>query len=218
MEKYISNPFQYGTIVKDDNFCNRKKEITTLESYIKDSYSLWLYSPRRYGKSSLVHSVFSNIKGVKTIYFDLYNVKSLDDFCKKYAVLIATNLFSWNHEIKNLINKFSGYFKNLHPSISFNDSDFPSFSLEIAEIKHQHDVETILDIPYQISKKTKIPICIAFDEFQEIKRIEPFLINWMRSAFQQHEHISYIFMGSQQSLMEMIFTSEKSPFYEFAAK
>lgn len=40
----------------------------------------------------------------------------------------------------------------------------------------------------------------------------------MRSAFQQYEHISYIFMGSQQSLMEMIFTSEKSPFYEFAAK
>ena len=94
----------------------------------------------------------------------------------------------------------------------------PSFSLQVDEISQQTDVETILNIPQQISNETAKPICIAFDEFQEIERIEPFLINWMRSAFQQHENISYIFLGSQQLLMEMIFTSHHSPFYEFAIK
>ena len=215
---YIYNPFQFGTIVKGEDFCNREVELSTLKSYIKDGYSVWLYSPRRYGKSSLIQKTFSEIEDVKTIYFDLYNVKSLDDFCKKYASLLATNLFSWKQEIKKLTNKFSKYFQNLHPIVSFDETGMPSFSLKVEEISQQIDVETILNIPQQISNETDKPICIAFDEFQEIERIEPFLINWMRSAFQQHENVSYIFLGSQQSLMEMIFTSQSSPLYEFAIK
>lgn len=218
MDDYIYNPFQFGTIVKGENFCNRQNELSTLKSYIKDGYSVWLYSPRRYGKSSLIKKAFSEIENVETIYFDLYNVKSLDDFCKKYASLLATNLFSWKQEIKKLTVKLSQYFQNLHPVVSFDETGNPSFSLNVDEISQQSDVETILNIPQQISNKTAKPVCIAFDEFQEIERIEPFLINWMRSAFQQHENISYIFLGSQQSLMEMIFTSHHSPFYEFAIK
>ncbi len=215
---YIYNPFQFGTIVKGEDFCNREEELYTLKSYIKDGYSIWLYSPRRYGKSSLIQKTFSEIDDVTTIYFDLYNVKSLDDFCKKYASLLATNLFSWKQEIKKITSRFSKYFENLHPTVSFDETGKPSFSLNVNEISEQTDVETILSIPQQISNETGKPICIAFDEFQEIERIEPFLINWMRSAFQQHENVSYIFLGSQQSLMETIFTSHHSPFYEFAIK
>jgi len=218
MDKYIYNPFQFGTVVRGENFCNRKEELSVLKSYIKDGYSVWLYSPRRYGKSSLIQKAFSEIEGVKTIYFDLYNVKSLDDFSKKYAALIAKNLFSWKQEIKKLTNNFSQYFKNLSPVVSFDHNGAPSFTLNVGRIAQQVDVETILNIPQQISNEIEQPICIAFDEFQEIERIEPFLINWMRSSFQQHENVSYVFLGSEQSLMEMIFTSNRSPFYEFAVK
>ena len=218
MENHLRNPFHYGGVVKGDSFCNRKEEISLLETYIKDRYSVWLYSPRRYGKSSLIQKVFNDTKNIKTIYLDLYNVKSLDDFCKKYASALAKNLFSWNQEIGKLTRTFTDHFKNLHPTVSFDESGNPTFSLEKGEIRDQPDVETILNIPHKISQKLKTPICIAFDEFQEIRRIEPFLINWMRSAFQHHENISYIFLGSQQSLMEFIFASDQSPFYEFAAK
>ena len=218
MKKHIQNPFQFGTIVSGNHFCNREKEISDLTNYIKDGYSVWLYSPRRYGKSSLIHKAFSEVDSVKTLYFDLYNVKSLDDFSKKYANLIAKNLFSWKQEIKKLTNRLSHYFINLSPVVSFDHTGSPSFTLNVGEIRQQADVETILNIPQQISIELNQPICIAFDEFQEIDRIEPFLINWMRSAFQQHKNVSYIFLGSEQSLMEMIFASRKSPFYEFAVK
>jgi hypothetical protein len=40
----------------------------------------------------------------------------------------------------------------------------------------------------------------------------------MRSAFQLHKNISYVFLGSKQSLMQTIFSSYNSPFYEFGAK
>jgi AAA+ ATPase superfamily predicted ATPase len=218
MKTHIQNPFQYGTIVQGEAFCNRKEEIKQLKTFIDDSYSVWLYSPRRYGKSSLVHKVFAETREVKTIYFDLYNVKSLDDFCRKYAALLAANLFSWKQELKKLAVKFSQYFQNLNPVVNIDQNGIPTFTLSVEKIKEQLDVEVILNIPLKISEDTGTPICIAFDEFQEIERIEPFLINWMRSAFQYHRNISYLFLGSQQSLMESIFTTQTSPFYEFATK
>jgi hypothetical protein len=218
MDKHISNPFQFGTIVRGENFCNRQEELSSLKSYIRDGYSVWLYSPRRYGKSSLIHKAFSEIDGIETLYLDLYNVRSLDDFGKKYAALIAKNLFSWKQEIKKLTDKLSEYFRNLSPVVSFDHTGSPSFTLNVREITQQVAVETILDIPHQLSNETGKQICIAFDEFQEINRIEPFLINWMRSCFQQHDKVSYVFLGSQQSLMEKIFSSSLSPFYEFAVK
>ena len=85
-------------------------------------------------------------------------------------------------------------------------------------IEEQEDIETILDVPDRISRKSSKRICIALDEFQEINRIDPFMLQWMRSSFQRHREISYIFLGSKQSLMEEIFSSGNSPFYEFAAK
>lgn len=212
------NPFKFGSVVTDAEFCNRKNEISQLKAYIKDSNSVWLYSPRRFGKTSLVKKVFSELQGVKTLYLDLYNVKSVDDFCKRYAKLIAHELFNWKDNLKVLSDNFSNSFKGLKPSVTFDESGNPSFSLQAERIDKQADVETILNIPNKIKKKSTPKICIAFDEFQEISRIDPFLINWMRSSFQFHKNISYIFLGSQQSLMESIFSSYNSPFYEFGTK
>lgn len=212
------NPFKFGRIVSNEAFCNRKEEISSLKSYILDSNSVWLYSPRRYGKSSLVKQVFQDIKGVETIYFDLYNVSSIDDFCKRYASLLAEELFDWKDSIKQISERLTSYFKGLKPSVSFNEEGGPSFSLQTGKVDKQSDVDTILNVPYEISKRTGKKICVAFDEFQEINRIEPFLINWMRSNFQLHDTVSYIFLGSKQSLMQSIFSSYNSPFYEFGVK
>lgn len=212
------NPFRYGSIVDNENFCNRKEEISRLKTYIQSSQSLWLYSPRRFGKTSLIKKVFEETKSVKCLYLDLYNVKSIDDFCKRYAQLIANELFEWKDNLRSLSEKFIKNFKGLKPSVVFDESGNPSFSLQLESISQQTDVETILEIPNKICEKSGQKLCIAFDEFQEIKRIDPFLVNWMRSAFQFHKNICYIFLGSKQSLMKSIFSDPNSPFYEFGMK
>ena len=213
-----NNPFKYGKVVEEEAFCNRKKEIARLKSYLYSSHTVWLYSPRRYAKTSLIKRVFHEMEDVKTIYVDLYNVKSIDEFCKRYAKLIADELFDWKMNTKRLSEKFMHSFKGLKPSVLFDENGNPSFSLQAERIEKQTDVETILEVPNVISKRNKLKLCVAFDEFQEIKRIDPFLINWMRSAFQFHENIAYVFLGSKQSLMESIFSSYNSPFYEFGVK
>ncbi|OQX80493.1 MAG: hypothetical protein B6D61_01900 [Bacteroidetes bacterium 4484_249] len=216
--KQKKNPFIFGKLVKGDSFCNRKQEIKEIKQYIADRYSVWLYSPRRYGKSSLIYRVFRELNDVKLIYLDLYNVFSTDDFCRKYSKLLANELFDWKDDIKILTKKMTKYFQNLYPKISFDETGTPSFSLEVKQIADMADIERILKIPGIIAKEKKQPICVAFDEFQEIERIDPFMINWMRSVFQTQENVSYIFLGSKQSLMRNIFSSVNSPFYEFAVK
>jgi len=218
MKKERSNPFQFGVVVDDRAFCNRKEECSFLKMQIKNGYSTWLFSPRRFGKTSLVEKVFREIEDTTCLYVDLYNIRSVDDFCRKYSAVIAEQLFNWKDDMKELTRKLANAFKGLSPTVSFGESGNPTFSLNIHRVEDQKEIETILEVPDEISRKSKKRICIAFDEFQEINRIDPFMLHWMRSSFQRHREISYIFLGSKQSLMEEIFTSTKSPFYEFAVK
>lgn len=218
MNKHKANPFQFGVVIDDSAFCNRKEELSYLKTQIQNGYSTWLFSPRRFGKTSLVEKVFRELKDTKCIYVDLYNIRSKDDFCRKYSKIVARELFNWKDDIKVLSKRFSNAFSKLSPTISFDEFGNPSFSLNVHKIEKQEDIETILKVPNEVSLGTKKRICIAFDEFQEIRRIDPFMLHWMRSSFQRHREISYIFLGSKQSLMEEIFTSIKSPFYEFATK
>jgi len=214
----MKNPFRYGEIVTGENFCNRREELKKIHNAINNRYSFWMYSPRRFGKSSLIFKAFEtlNNKNIIPLYFDLYNVHNLDDFVRKYSQILAKGLFNWKTNIENLSKIAYKYFKNLYPKISIDALGTPSLSLEIQKIKEQRDIETVLNIPEKLAGDKQI--CVAFDEFQEIQRIEPFLNNWMRSAFQKQKKVSYIFSGSKQSLMEYIFTDTNSPFYEYGFK
>ncbi|MDX1314345.1 MAG: ATP-binding protein [Eudoraea sp.] len=217
-ERKAVNPFQFGVVIDDHAFCNRQDEIAYLKTQIQNGYSTWLYSPRRFGKTSLVEKVFRELKDTICVYVDLYNIKSKDDFCRKYSKIIARELFNWKDDIKVLSRKLSNSFSALSPQVSIDEFGTPSFSLNVHKIDKQEEIDTILEVPNDISQRSKKRICIAFDEFQEISRIDPFMLHWMRSSFQRHRGISYIFLGSKQSLMEDIFTSNTSPFYEFASK
>lgn len=214
----MKNPFRFGQLVKGEDFCNRLNELKEIKKAITNNYSFWIYSPRRYGKTSLILKAFEELPDLKKVYIDLYNIQSLSAFAEKYSQVVLKELFDWKSGIKNIGKKMSGFFKRIIPKISFDTLGNPSISFESQAIKEESDIENILDIPEKIASQQKCQVCIAFDEFQEVSRIEPFLINWMRSAFQKHQNTFYVFLGSKQSLMETIFADSNSPFYEFGYK
>lgn len=217
--RHMNNPFVFGKIVEKENFCNRKEEIEYLLRNIENGFSIWLFAPRRYGKSSLIKETFKRTSSnIKTIYFDLYNVQSIDDFSRKYSNTIAKELFNWKEDVKKISKQLGKYLQRLQPQLNFDLNANPSISFTNNKIDDQIDIEEILDLPQKLAEERGIKICIAFDEFQEISRTNKFLINWMRSVFQNQKNISYVFLGSKQSLMQNIFSSINSPFYEYALK
>ena len=49
----MKNPFEYGGVVSGSAFCNRQKEVTDLLQAIENNEKLFVFSERRYGKTSL---------------------------------------------------------------------------------------------------------------------------------------------------------------------
>lgn len=58
-------------------------------------------------------------------------------------------------------------------------------------------------------------LIVVFDEFQEILNIRKGLDKQLRSIMQEQEHLNYVLLGSQESMMTEIFERKKSPFYHF---
>ncbi len=210
------NPFQFGKVVRDKQFCNRQRELRDLAATIKSGNSLWLYSPRRLGKTSLVVNTFSQIKEVKTIYFDLFNIRDSREFATKYLNTLTHELFTWKLDVTSILKKLSGHLKMITPTVSLDTMGNPSIGIDIKSNEVSQTIESILELPQKLNYSK--PICIAFDEFQEVERLDPFLKNIMRSVFQHQQNVSYIFLGSKESLMNTIFSDAKSPFFQFGEK
>jgi hypothetical protein len=49
----LLNPFTLGIISPDQEFCNRRKEIEELTRHALNTTHVVMFSPRRYGKTSL---------------------------------------------------------------------------------------------------------------------------------------------------------------------
>jgi hypothetical protein len=74
-----------------------------------------------------------------------------------------------------------------------------------------------LDLPDRLAATDKKHMVVVFDEFQDMARIgDKNVYKIMRSYFQNHKNVSYLFLGSKQSLMNSIFSHTQQAFYRFA--
>jgi hypothetical protein len=70
----MKNPFQYGGVVSGDAFCNRKQELEDLLKAMESGEKLFVYSERRFGKTSLVRFALDKLpkKQFASAYVDLW--------------------------------------------------------------------------------------------------------------------------------------------------
>lgn len=75
-----------------------------------------------------------------------------------------------------------------------------------------------LDVVDKIAASKQINIKLIFDEFQDITKLyDKNILEVLKSVAQHHENITYIFLGSIESIMTQIFESKSSPFFHFAS-
>ena len=81
-ELYVNNPFVVGKYLSDDYFCDRSSETDFLRKQILNGRDVALISPRRLGKSGLIHHFFNqpDIKEHYYVFFvDIYATTSLSE-------------------------------------------------------------------------------------------------------------------------------------------
>ena len=76
----IDNPFVVSGYVSPDYFCDRIGESETLSQNLTNGNNVTLFSPRRMGKTGLIHHVFNKLKerdpDILTVYVDLMPTES----------------------------------------------------------------------------------------------------------------------------------------------
>ena len=208
--------FKTGSPVKGNDFIDRKKHLPIFKAYLQNNQHVMIKAPRRFGKTSLIKQVFEHEKSFNYIYVDLRR---------------ATNLTSLANQILEKAYSFAGvenFMEQFKKSITGLLKTIQSIKIDdIGEITLQHLENGIkdereyflhsLDVVEKISSKKELNIKFVLDEFQDILRIsDDFILEQMRSVIQHHEAVTYVFLGSIESIMTNIFSSNASPFLQFA--
>lgn len=210
--EWLNNPFvEYG-YHGPEYFCDREKETAELMRDLHNESNVALMSPRRIGKSGLVHHVFNAIKAknpdIACIYIDLLNTKNQYDFTAAFASRVIGAL---DDNVQTALRHATQFFKGLRPTMTFDElSGIPTFSLDVSPTKEESTIEQVFKYIEQSGKRCYI----AFDEFQQITTYpETGLEALLRSYIQFVPNAWFIFAGSEQHLISEMFLSAQRPFY-----
>ncbi len=207
------NPFKYGKAVTGDDFIDRDEILNEITSDLISGQNLIICSNRRLGKSSLILEAFRKMEktGVITVYIDMYSISSIKDLIE--SVIHNTISESYN-QIEKIGKVASEFFKSLRPRFYLEEGQI---GVEIyTEETGKNGLKESLNFPQRIAEKKGKQVIIAFDEFQEIMNLDGNqLEKTMRSVFQLHDDVSYVFAGSKTHLLKDIFENGNRPFYNF---
>jgi uncharacterized protein len=216
----VSNPFFFGRAVSGAAFIDRASEIKQITSSLERGQSVILFSPRRYGKTSLIKKVLACLgrKGVLAFYIDLYRITALDRFASCFSQTVLSPLNSKADKIFSLLRSI---IPSLKPKLTYKEPGMPSIELEMSleTLRQQTTLAEMFNLLENYCRKEKTRGCIVFDEFQEITSFDAdgLLEREMRSAFQHHEFVGYAFLGSKTHLMHEMFKDKNRPFYNFGS-
>jgi len=212
-----TNPFKFGSIVSGKYFYNREDELLRIKNTLAGGNNITLYAPRRYGKSSLVKKALKELEkeGFITVYLDFMSVYSQETFITNYSRSIAE---SQEATLENTVKNIAQYITGIVPSVSFDSSGSPSFSLSWIENRDKEQtLSDVINLPQKLSSSKKKWI-IAFDEFQEVTKLNgDNFEKLLRSCIQHHQNVSYLFFGSKTHLLKDMFNNKNRAFYNSAS-
>lgn len=212
------NPFVYGEIVTDAAFADREVERDRLARDLLAGQKVFLISPRRYGKSSLVRWVLRSLarQSVLTVEVTVAASSSYVGFLEAYtrALLVADTPVG---RVRQWATELLGA-RRAEIHIDTSTPGPPRVALGFPAVRHDRDVARlaadVFALPGRIAEARKRRLAIALDEFQAITTFNGGSVEHaLRAAVQDQRQVGYVFAGSEPSLMERMLTS-KRPFYK----
>ena len=217
----MSNPFTLRVIPPGSPFCNRKPELKELSSHVHNKTNVVLFSPRRYGKTSLIKKLQKNLEreGYLTAYSDLFLVTSENDVAQR----MAKSIYAVLHQRESLLKKgarFLKTFQTFRPV--FKPLADQGVVLSVEPVSPNLSGIELLDKVLEefgnfIEKQSVFAgVHIVFDEFQEITDLKGSQVEGVLRRHIQEHQASYFFVGSRRRILLDIFNKKSRPFYQSA--
>jgi hypothetical protein len=212
------NPFVYGEIVTSRAFADRDSERHRLRADLAAGQKIFLISPRRYGKSSLIRDVMRTLAGERllTVEVTVAASSSYLGFLEAYARALvsaetpAGRLRRWTTELLGAVR----------PELRLDADPAGGSRLAITfpAVRTVRDTARlaaeVFALPSRIAAARRQRLAIALDEFQAIAAFDGGSVEHaLRAAVQDQRSVGYVFAGSEPSLMERMLTPRR-PFYK----
>ena len=214
----MQNPFVYGEVVPVEAFVDRETELERLVEDLSAAQKVFLISPRRYGKSSLVRQALTAItrRGALTVEVTVSSYSSYLAFLEGYARALAGVETRWERA-RNWLNTV---ITSTRPEVRYEPGVSSSGRLAVSfpMVQSERDVNRLANevfaLPGQLATERKRTVVVALDEFQAIDAFNGGSVEHaLRAAAQHQRRVGYVFAGSEPSLMEKMI-GPKRPFYK----
>ena len=214
----MPNPFVYGEIVPGEAFVDRDAELDRLVADLSAGQKVFLISPRRYGKSSLVRQALLAVArhGALTAEVTVSSYSSYLAFLEGYARALASVETKWERARAWLTEAITA----TRPELRFEPKDTGTgrFSVSFPAVRSERDVNRLANeifaLPGRLAAERKRTVVVALDEFQAIDGFNGGSVEHaLRAAAQQQRQVGYVFAGSEPSLMDKMI-GPRRPFYK----
>jgi hypothetical protein len=208
----MENAFSFGFAAAGELFTDRTEDSKRLLENFRNGINTIIISPRRWGKTSLVHnaSKLAQNKKLKVVNIDVFYCRSDKDFYNQFATeIIKQTSGKWKEWVDNVTE----FLSSAKISISAGNVEF-SLSLDFSDKKTP---EEILNLPQKIAAKNNCKIVVCIDEFQQITEFDEHLTfqKKLRSIWQLQQDVTYCIYGSKKHLLSELFSRQSMPFYKF---
>ena len=214
----MSNPFVYGEVVPPSAFVDREEELDRLSGDLRAGQKIFLISPRRYGKSSLVRQALRHAgrTGALTVDVTVSSYSSYVAFLEGYAkalVSIETRLDRARNWLRDLLGSSRPEFR-----VEGDGGGRGQITVSFPSVRSDRDVsrlaQEVFALPGRIADTRGRHMAIALDEFQAIGQFNGGSVEHaLRAAVQHQRNVGYVFSGSEPTLMERMLGRNR-PFYK----
>ena len=206
------NPFRIAGELLPGEMIDRDEEAARLLSLAEGGHSSRLVAPRRYGKTSILRRVLHEASEAAwaTALVDLEGVLSLS------SVVVRIER-AYDRALKGSVRRtVDALFRAWQVGLSLGAGGFTASLQSNPKL----DVETVLlrllDLPAKLHERSGVRSLVAFDEFQDLLRVDG-ADGILRSVLQHQTGVaSYAFSGSAPTLMKRLFEDPSRPLLEHA--
>lgn len=205
------NPFNYQGPVAPGRLINRRDELHVLQRAAADGVAIRLAAPRRFGKTSVLDAHVASMQAVghRALRVDLSKVATVGDVAARVATAFTTLPNDPRRTVRRWAARLgvSAHLAGVKLSLAPSAVRPPADEARAALLE-------LLDVPLGLHDQDGGLTVVCLDEFQDLLVADDSLDGLFRSVIQHHGGAAtYVFAGSQPSLMRALFSDRERPFY-----
>ncbi len=205
-----TSPFVFDGPAPPDDVVGRDVEIAALTDRAMYGRFVLLFAPRRYGKTSLIHRIRRDAtvtRELVVVIVDFLGVQTLDDMAHRLAHAYRT---LEEGAFAESLRRRAGRSPEISARLGLGPA---SISVKRGEEPAPYLLEELVRLPHSVAADVGARVLVVMDEFQAVHDV-PNAEAILRSVIQhQRDRLSYLFAGSEQSILTNVFADRAAPLY-----